>query len=69
MDLKSAFTSDNEEAVLEEAIRGEKAAVEDYNEVIKDDGFPPSTANLLIKQRNAIERSFKRSKGLEEAFD
>ncbi|MDX1752455.1 conserved hypothetical protein [Salinimicrobium sediminis] len=69
MDLKSAFTSDKEEAVLEEAIRGEKAAVEDYNKVINNAELPPSTANLLIKQRNAIERTLNEVKGLEEAFD
>jgi uncharacterized protein (TIGR02284 family) len=69
MDLKSAFSSDNEEAILEEAIRGEKAAVADYNEVIKSSEFPPSTTNLLIKQRNAIERTLNEVKGLEEAFD
>ena len=69
MDLKSALSSDNEEAILEEAVRGEKVAVEDYNKIIKDDEFAPSTANLLIKQRNAIERTFKQVKDLEEAFD
>ncbi len=69
MDLKAALSSDNEEAVLEEAVRGEKAAVEDYNKVIKGSEFPPSTANLLIKQRNAIERTLKNVKDLEDAFD
>lgn len=69
MNLKTAFSSDNEEAVLEETIRAEKAAVEDYNKMIKADGFPPTTANLLIKQRNAIERSLTEVKELERAFD
>ncbi|WP_029037894.1 ferritin-like domain-containing protein [Salinimicrobium xinjiangense] len=69
MDLKAAFSSDNEEAILEEAIRGEKAAVADYNEVINRSELPPSTINLLIKQRNAIERTLNEVKGLEEAFD
>lgn len=69
MDLKSALSRDNEEAVLEEAIRGEKAAVEDYNEVIAEREMPPSTANLLIKQRNAIERTLNKVKNFEDAFD
>ncbi|NJW53039.1 ferritin-like domain-containing protein [Salinimicrobium oceani] len=69
MDLKTAFSSDNEEAVLEEAIRGEKVAVEDYNKIINNAELPPSTVNLLIKQRNAIERTLNEVKGLEEAFD
>ena len=69
MDLKSALTSDKEEEVLEEAIRGEKAALEEYNEAIRNKDFPPSTANLLLKQRNAIERTLQEVKALEEAFD
>lgn len=69
MNLKTAFSSDNEESVLEETIRAEEAAVADYNKAIKADGFPPTTANLLIKQRNAIERSLTEVKELEKTFD
>jgi uncharacterized protein (TIGR02284 family) len=69
MDLRSALSSDNEETILEEAVRGEKTAVEDYNKIIEENGFAPSTSNLLIKQRNAIERTFKQVKDLEDAFD
>jgi uncharacterized protein (TIGR02284 family) len=68
MDLKSALSGDNEEAVLEEAIRGEKMAVENYNEVIKDNDFPPSTKNLLLKQRNAIQKTLDNVKSLEDSF-
>ena len=69
MDLKSKLSSDNEEAILEETIRGEKAAVEDYNKAIKEYEFPPSTANILMKQRNSIERTLNEVKELENAFD
>lgn len=69
MDLKSSLSSDNEEAVLEEAIRGESAAVEDYNKVISKHDFPASTENILIKQRNAIQRSLDEVKNLELRFD
>ena len=65
MDLKSAFTSDKEEAILEEAIRGEKAAIEDYNEIINDKEVPPSTSNILIKQRNSVEEALAKAKTLE----
>ena len=68
MNLKSALSGDNEEAVLEEAIRGEKMAVENYNEVIKDNDFPPSTKNLLLKQRNAIQKTLDNVKSLEDSF-
>ncbi len=69
MDLKAALTGEKEEKVLEEAIRGERAAVEDYNDAIKENDFPPSTENMLIKQRNAIERSLKEVQDLEERRD
>lgn len=65
MDLKSAFSSDKEEAILEEAIRGEKAAVNDYNEIINDREVPPSTSNILIKQRNSVEEALIKAKALE----
>lgn len=65
MDLKSAFSSDKEEAILEEAIRGEKAAVKDYNEIINDREVPPSTSNILIKQRNSVEEALIEAEALE----
>lgn len=68
MDLKATFTGNNEEAVLEEAIRGEKLAVEDYNKIINDNDFPPSTKNLLLRQRNAIEKTLENVKSLENSF-
>ncbi|MFZ0490836.1 MAG: PA2169 family four-helix-bundle protein [Salegentibacter sp.] len=66
MNLKATFSSDKEEAVLEEAVRGEKAAVEDYESVLKDPDIPPSTANLLLKQKNAIVASLNKVKSLEQ---
>ncbi len=68
MDLKSALSGNNEEAVLEEAIRGEKLAVKNYNEVIENIDFPPSTKNLLLKQRNAIQQTLEKAKSLEKSF-
>ena len=68
MDLKSDLSGNNEEAVLEEAIRGEKLAVKNYNEVINNIDFPPSTKNLLLKQRNAIQSTLENAKSLEGSF-
>ena len=66
MDLKAMFASDSEEAMLEEAIRGEKVAVEEYEEVLNQSELPPSTELLLKKQRNAIEVGFNNIKTLED---
>lgn len=65
MNLKTKFSSDNEEAILEEAVRGEKQAVEEYNEVLSDTNIPPSTANVVMKQRNAITAALNKVKSLE----
>lgn len=65
MNLKTAFSSNEEEAILEEAVRGEKAAIDDYNSAIEEANIPPSTENILLKQRNAIEKSLEQLKALE----
>lgn len=66
MDIKSAFTSDTDEAVLEEAIRGEKASVEEYNEILAETSLPNSTRAILEKQRNSIQNALNEVKALEE---
>lgn len=66
MDVKALFSSDNEEAMLEEAIRGEKAAVEEYEEVLKETALPPSTGTLLMKQKQTIESGLSTIKRLED---
>ncbi|MDT0649234.1 ferritin-like domain-containing protein [Autumnicola edwardsiae] len=69
MNLKTSLSSDKEEAVLEEAVRGEKAAVEDYEEILKDASIPASTGNILLKQKNAIMATLNEVKSLEKQFD
>ena len=66
MDVKALFSSDNDETMLEEAIRGEKASVKEYNEVLKETSLPPSTQNMLLHQKNQIEKSLSTIKTLED---
>lgn len=66
MDLKSFFSSDKEEAMLEESIKGEKKAVEEYNDVLEETNLPPSTETLLRKQKAAIESGLQKIKRLED---
>ncbi|ULC60082.1 PA2169 family four-helix-bundle protein [Flaviramulus sp. BrNp1-15] len=66
MSLKSLFSSNNEEAILEEAIRGEEASLDEYNEILKDRNLPPSIDSLLIKQKNAIQAAINTEKVHEE---
>jgi uncharacterized protein (TIGR02284 family) len=57
MNIKATFTRDNEEAILEEAIRGEKTAVKEYEEIISDTTLPPSTKNILTNHRDRIQKT------------
>ncbi|TYB79913.1 ferritin-like domain-containing protein [Bizionia myxarmorum] len=66
MSLKSTFSSNDTEAILEEAIRGEKASLEEYKDFLKDRTLPPSIDALLIKHKNAIQGAINTEKVHEE---
>ena len=61
MNLKSTF-SNSEEAILEEAIRGEEASLEEYNELITEKNLPPTIDGLIAKHRNAIQGAINTEK-------
>ena len=69
MDVKSFFSADDEEAMLEEAIKGEKAAVEEYDEVLQETSLPTSTKNVLMAQRNKISSGLGKIRRLEDLVD
>ncbi|WP_452224957.1 ferritin-like domain-containing protein [Lacinutrix chionoecetis] len=62
MNLKSTFTSNDEAAILEEAIRGEEASLEEYNEMINEKNLPPTIDGLIAKHRNAIQSAINTEK-------
>tara|TARA_R110002167_G_scaffold33327_12_gene107091 strand:+ start:1924 stop:2373 length:450 start_codon:yes stop_codon:yes gene_type:complete len=66
MDVKAMFASDNDEAMLEEAIRGEKASLAEYQDVLQETTLPNSTVMLLEKQKNTIANGLKTIKRLED---
>ncbi|WP_179336233.1 ferritin-like domain-containing protein [Winogradskyella costae] len=65
MDVKAMFSADNEESMLEEAIRGEKASVNEYDEVLQEASLPSSTKSILLSQKNQIETDLSKVKSLE----
>lgn len=69
MDTKALFTGDNEESMLEESIRGEKTAVDDYSDVLKETNLPASTQSLLQNQKSQIETGLNNIKRLEDIVD
>ncbi|MBJ2172659.1 PA2169 family four-helix-bundle protein [Aureibaculum sp. A20] len=66
MDVKALFSSENDESMLEEAIRGEKASVQEYDDVLKETSLPLSTQNILLKQKSQIEKTLSTIKTLED---
>lgn len=66
MEVKTWFSADTDEAMLEEAIRGEKAAVAEYKEVLGDVTLPPSTSALLTMQMDTISADLATIKSLED---
>tara|TARA_R110000765_G_scaffold36902_5_gene82091 strand:- start:2313 stop:2762 length:450 start_codon:yes stop_codon:yes gene_type:complete len=66
MDVKALFSLDSAEAMLAEAIRGEKAAVEEYKEVLEDTSLPTTTASILRGQKEAIENGLANIRMLED---
>ena len=64
MNLTSTLSGNETERILEEVERGEKASLEQYDEILddKDMTLPPSTEQLLRSQRNAIQAALNTSK-------
>ncbi len=62
MNLKTNLTTNKADTLLDETIKGEKAALDEYNQVLKEIDVPPSTENILMKQRNAITAALNRVK-------
>ncbi|WP_370477773.1 ferritin-like domain-containing protein [Tamlana flava] len=66
MSLKSLLSSNDEEAILEEAIKGEEASLKEYKDILKDKTLPPSIDSMLFKQKNAIQSAINTEKVHEE---
>ncbi|WP_343534360.1 PA2169 family four-helix-bundle protein [Pedobacter sp.] len=59
IDVKQAFSSREDEAILEAVETGEKAALEKYDEVLEDEPTHADHLSLLQKQRTGILEALK----------
>ncbi|MGC1630717.1 MAG: PA2169 family four-helix-bundle protein [Gelidibacter sp.] len=66
IDIKSSVAGNDDEAVLEEVIRGEKASVDEYQDVIKNNTLAPNIKSLLQSQLSDIQGTLSRVKTLED---
>ncbi|WP_372916678.1 PA2169 family four-helix-bundle protein [Salegentibacter sp.] len=69
MDMKSALSGNDEKAVLEESLKGEKAALEDYEDITSETDLPPTLSSKLSQQQHHIQNSINNVKMYEQMFD
>ena len=55
MDIKTWFTGDDDEAMLNEVIKGESAALDQYRDVLEDREIPASISAMVAAQMAQIE--------------
>lgn len=68
MDLKSALSTNDEEAILRECVRGEESAVETYQEVLLEESLPVSVRAVITNQLNQITSSLAEVRKRANAF-
>lgn len=68
IDIKEALTDKSETALLSAVATGEKAALEKYDMVIKDNELHSDHLNLLTTQRNGIAEALKEIEVLEQKY-
>lgn len=69
INIKSSLAGNEDEAVLEECIRGEKASADEYSDKLQKYEFPPHIEQILQKQSSEIHQTLSRVKTLEDLAD
>ncbi|MGY5847309.1 ferritin-like domain-containing protein [Salegentibacter sp. HM20] len=69
MDFKAMFTKNDDESMLEECIRGEKASIKEYENKLKNTKFSPDTENMLRAQLEKIRDTVQTIKRMEDLAD
>ena len=65
MSIKDTFSGNDSKAMLEEVIRGEEAAVEEYREILKETTLPPTTQSIISDQVNSIQGALADARSLD----
>ena len=68
MNVRAGISSNPEKVVLAEASKGEERALKDYEEVIGNFNFPPSTETILKRQKQAFKDSVQKLHALHDEF-
>jgi len=68
IDIKSAIAGNDEEAVINEVIRGEKDFLERYTEVLNDTQLPMSTQTVVSRQKSQVQAALSKMEHLKTTF-
>ena len=69
INFKTALSGNDEESVLEECIRGEEAALKEYDSVMKDYEIPQGLRSKMQTQRDQIQQTHTELKSMELQAD
>ena len=65
INFKTALSGDDDESVLEECVRGEEAALKEYDGVLKDYDVPQGLRSKMQTQRDQIQQTHAELKSME----
>ncbi|MFD2163720.1 PA2169 family four-helix-bundle protein [Paradesertivirga mongoliensis] len=68
MDIKTAVTGNDNHAILDACITGEKAAIEAYDKVLADTSLTPEMRETLTSQRSDINECLRNVQSLEQQY-
>lgn len=68
MDIKTAVTGNDNHAILDACITGEKAAIEAYDKVLTDTSLTPEMRETLSSQRSDISECLRNVQNLEQQY-
>lgn len=68
IDVKSIATGKDAEAVVKECIRGEKKALEDYEDTLRSNDLPQSTRQVVQRQHDQIQGAVNRLNQIEDTL-
>jgi uncharacterized protein (TIGR02284 family) len=70
MNIKAALSLNKDESILEECLTGEKAAIEEYNDVLSHKNeLPPTLVTVLEAQKDEIQATVNKVNSLEDFAD
>ena len=65
MDVKAFFSADNDEAMLDEAVRGDKSAMDDYDKAMAETMIPHRLREIIKVQREKLQNDLETTEILE----